>query len=609
MVTNQVSLDMGFELDSVYTAKTVEKPVTGVMITSGMIGANYGHFINAEKFAFVLAYYTLVSDSYKWISVVYSKGLNMSNLYHHTYADAPNDILNNGSDLLNSYAYTSTGAPIQMLSTSLTNIEWTLYPYINKRLLRIVDNNTIVFYNKIADTIANVLVVKAAMTHLYLTGEYSAKYRLNYVATKTSNIAIGSSFLINELEVVTDNSVKVLIKTAANTNWYTQVFVFSQIELNWSEQWSDINPTYNNTFSITTDSIDSIIGFGSSLGLNKLAKDKYISNSFLQIVENDSVDISYELSVTIVPQKFIKSGAVYIVAGIGGWYTNIPIQTTLLYTYLSNTEFTQVPKAVFDDQNLWLAMDKTLWIGNLVDDKLSVPPINNNVFSKTITAISPISATSKAIFFEDSITLCEQVSMSDGSIVWQYYPLKFSVGVRQGDTVIITNDGKFTIFPTKYGLAALTYQLDIAATEQAITYLTDDIKTMWSNFYNASNAIKILHHNTQLILSNSTNQVLIYDLRTSGWYPLTFPANVKVGEIHTNATNYEILELMPIDTAITNMTAIYSMSKENDELYTYISPYRDTVLTGSLTIIWHLTSQILLLEAPNHYKKHFANNY
>jgi len=59
------------------------------------------------------------------------------------------------------------------------------------------------------------------------------------------------------------------------------------------------------------------------------------------------------------------------------------------------------------------------------------------------------------------------------------------------------------------------------------------------------------------------------------------------------------LELQPEAAAITALTGIYEMNKENDELYGYATPYKDL---GTTVIPWHLTSQLLLLAAPNNYK-------
>ena len=575
---------------------TVERELTGLAISpANSVGANYGHFVNAEKFAFMLAYWAAAPIN-KWISVLYTKGLNITNLYGINFIPR--------GDLLNSFAiYTNSNTPLNIIGDNTTI--WAANPYLNARLVRILDNDTAVFYSKETAIISAGIALKAGPAWLLRSGidaPSPVNINLSYVAAFKHTLSFSVSNELNALTSTITNTVKLLVKRTSSDTvfWYTMLYTFSA-----TLDDSGLNPVYTIVFTVTNTATDYLYGTGNSSGIiHPIAANKYLVSTTLQILDSgDTIEKSYTLSNNLITTtKVVLSGPYYIIykESDNSWYTNIPLLATLTYAYAEVTPFNQAPPAaVYSDQNLWLAMGKTLWIGNLVDDKLSIPAINNNVFAKTITGIIPITATSKAIFFNDSITLCEQLELNDGSVVWQYYPLKFTVGIRQGDSVITTNDGKFTIFPTKYGLAVLTYQLNIAATEQAITYITDDIKTLWAKFYTASSKINIIHHNTQLILSNGTNEVLIYDFRTNGWYPQTFPTNIKINRIQSSASNHEILELQPGDAVITNLTGLYEFNKENDELYTYAAPYKDL---GTLVIPWHLTSQLLLLAAPNNYK-------
>ncbi len=582
----EVTLTYSYVLQAPYESLIIEKGITGISIDNTAQGANYCHFVNAEKFAFMLAHYRTTEQD--WIATLYVKGINVTNLFNQNLAL--------DTSLLNSFATNSSG-PLYNIGADLTL--WAANPYLNKKLTRILDDNTVVYYMKYSSTVAKGLLLKAAPTYIYRGVNMSmASTEINYVAITTHSISIASTALLNELILVVNNVVKLLIKSASSSNyWATYTYAFSvTIDNSGALPAHIVTFTATNTANATMYNIDS-----TEPSIHMIGNGKYICGNTLWIVDNNYVSDEYVQPLSVIAtSKVVASNGYYAVfnEATQAWYTNIPIMTTLTYNYTNNAEFTQIPNASFADQNLWLAMDKTIWVANLIDNKLSALPINNNVFSKPITGISPISITSKAIFFEDSITLCEESALSDGSVVWYYYPLKFAVGVRLGDTILTTNDGKLTLFPTKYGLAALSYQLNVATTEQAITYLTDEIKSLWSDFYVAG-SVKILHHNTQLILSNGTNQLLIYDFRTSGWYPLTFPTNVKIKEVKSAATNYESLELQPADSSITTLTGVYQWNKEHDELYTYETPYKDL---GTMVIPWHLTSQILLLDAPNHYK-------
>jgi len=591
----EVVLEPPYELEPpAYTAYTVEKELYGIVNGAHIQGANYCHFVNAEKFTFMLAHRVLISGSFKWITVIYTKGLKVTNLFYNTI-DTLDGLSTPGYDLLNCYAYKSDDSPIYEIGSDIST--WIASPYLNKRLVKILDDNTAVYYSKTSSTTYSAIIIKSVLTHVYLTGDYSTTLRIHYAAVKAQTFTVDSAFELNEVKSDATDEVQILVKetnVASGTRWEKHIYLLT---------YTDNVTLYTVTFTITEGVATFLNGIvGTSSILYPLSSGKYLTGGGSLIIYDSSLDATYSLSNITEIIKAVTSGNNYIVydSVTDSWFTNIPLQTVLTYSYLDTDEFTQVPTAVFSDQNLWLAMNKTLWIGNIVNNKLSILPINNNVFSKQITGIIPMSATSKAIFFVDSITLCEEASLSDGSVVWHYYPLKFSVGIRRGDSVITTNDGKAVVFPTKYGLAILTYQLDIAATDQAITYLTDDgFKTAWTDFYEASTRIKIIHHNTQLILSNGTNQVLIYDLRNNGWYPLSFPTGVNISLITPTKDNYEILDLQPTDATLTTLTAIYQISKEKDELYSYATPYKDL---GTTVIPWHITSQLLLLDAPNNYK-------
>ena len=542
----------------------------------------------------MLAHYRVTEDD--WISVVYAKGLNLTNVFDQSLAS--------GANLLNSFALDESLIPLNIIGSWIADghanlNRWLANPQYNSRTIKILDNNTLVCYAEQSETTSTGLFFKAAPTHVVgLSGEAVFYIRtVAYVAVLKHSLNIEHAHSINEVVVVLDSAIKLLLHEYMNViTWRYQTIVFSITEATSS--------TYDISFYIQANTTVTFTNQPTDLAsFYRISDYKYLANNKLIIVDSASVvtDV-YTLPITVPTTniKVITDGPNYLIqTSTGEWYTNLPLLATLTYTYLDDTEFTEIPSASYSDQYLWLALDKTLWIGNLVNDKLLMLPTNSNKFAKSITGICPISTTSKAIFFADTIMLCEESVLNDGTVTWYYYPLKFSVGVRNTDSVITTNEGKLTIFPTRAGLAALTYQLDIAATDQAITYLTDDIKTLWTEFYLASTNIKILHHNTQLILVNGTNKVLIYDFRTNGWYPQTLPTNMTIGYIQPNAANEEVLELQTGRAAVNSLTAIYHLDKEADELYSYATPYKDL---GTLVIPWHLTSQLLLLEAINNYK-------
>ena len=107
-----------------YTSLSIERELTGVDINSTTTGANYCQFINAEKFAFMLAHYRPATED--WISVLYIKGTNITNWF--------NQGLRSNTSLLNSIA-TQDGTPIDIIGSNLTI--WSANPYLNKKLIKI----------------------------------------------------------------------------------------------------------------------------------------------------------------------------------------------------------------------------------------------------------------------------------------------------------------------------------------------------------------------------------------------------------------------------------------------------------------------------------------
>ena len=386
----EVQLEPTYVLDPIYTTMTIERNTTGVEIKSAhMIGANYCHFVNGEKFAFMLAYRVLVEGAFKWISVLYTKGLNITNLFDQTFNSDPL--------LLNSYAYISD-VPINIIGDDIAI--WAANPYLNKRMVKVLDDNTVVFYAKATTLTTQAIILKAAPTHVYRFGS-SPSYNtsIDYVAVKQQIFTFASAYEINELSYLLDDQVKLLIKqTNILLYWITHTYAISYI----TDTVGGL-PVYTITFTLTESNTTYLTGnINSSSIIHDLTGGKYLVGFSLQVFNSsNSVEDTYSLPLSLsVTSNVIVSGSYYLIyhEASGIWYTNIPIQTTLVYTYIDNSEFTQVPTAMFADQNLWLGMNKTMWIANLVDNKLSAIPLNNNVFSKMITGICPISTTSKQYF-------------------------------------------------------------------------------------------------------------------------------------------------------------------------------------------------------------------
>lgn len=288
---------------------------------------------------------------------------------------------------------------------------------------------------------------------------------------------------------------------------------------------------------------------------------------------------------------------------------------------------------------LFLASNNEFYITSNIKDEdgkllLNLPVINNQRFIDDVTAITNISTTEIAIFFTNGIKICTKVSDDTYGYRYDYYNTKLSTGVDKYDSVINTIEGTYTLFPTKRGLAAMNYQAFMATTDQSLTYITDDIHKIWTEFYSYTvnekiggiydikRFIKIIQWRQYLILTNGSKQMLIYDLTRHYWWKWEVPENLRIA-----LTDQEDLKVISIfNTAeVTEKVGVHNYVFNNEESYGRLLVftnkwdgkdliYRDFSglrtlkgITGfisrnNLPIDWRVVSQPLHFSAPTYYK-------
>lgn len=276
----------------------------------------------------------------------------------------------------------------------------------------------------------------------------------------------------------------------------------------------------------------------------------------------------------------------YFIVLDGTIYTNIMDEennVSIIYTELSTDPYNKVPDISHSTTELYLAFGNDLKITANFNDganyKFSLPSINNHSFVSTINGIINVSTTEVAIFLKNKIYVNTKVQDEVLGIRYDYNNTRLSLGIRQHDGIINTNDGMFTIYPTIRGLAALNYQPDVANTDQIVNYLSDKITDTWHEFYNENTPIKLTQNEHYIILSNSTNTYLLLDLRNSSWWRLTSP--VPVIKVVAELDRFNI---------ISNGLYKYDLATDN---------YRDL---GARPIEWFMTSQLLHFDATNYFK-------
>lgn len=225
-----------------------------------------------------------------------------------------------------------------------------------------------------------------------------------------------------------------------------------------------------------------------------------------------------------------------------------------------------------------------------VDDfKWYFPERNVQEFDYEITNLHPISTTEIAVFLQDSIYYVKPVTTTiDGieTIAYSYYKSRIPLGCEQGSDVITSYDNKYTMFVTKRGFVAMSYQDFIASDEQALTFLSDTIYAMFNEWNQG--AIKLFQYNFWIILyRTNTGKAFIFDMRGNSWWPIEYNSNVK---------KFIEIDRKPL---LLSGLYLYKLDTSNDN-------YFDGNSLKDGRIDWFLSSQKLHLDAINYYK-HIVN--
>lgn len=225
-----------------------------------------------------------------------------------------------------------------------------------------------------------------------------------------------------------------------------------------------------------------------------------------------------------------------------------------------------------------------------VDDfKWYFPERNVQEFDYEITNLHPISTTEIAVFLQDSIYYVKPVTTTINgieTIAYSYYKSRIPLGCEEGSEVITSYDNKYTMFVTKRGFVAMSYQDFIASDEQALTFLSDTIYDMFNEWNQG--AIKLFQYNFWIILyRTNTGKAFIFDMRGNSWWPIEYNSNVK---------KFIEIDRKPL---LLSGLYLYKLDSSNDN-------YFDGNSLKDGRIDWYLSSQKLHLDAINYYK-HIVN--
>lgn len=356
---------------------------------------------------------------------------------------------------------------------------------------------------------------------------------------------------------------------------------------NFKNYYSNTSKNISGTCTTSTDIlgiIHPVSGFGLSVYYNYALTD----NSFL----TDSAE--YSLLFKSVPIAKTANN-IFLLDNDGNLYTSNFTQKIEVDIFTNG----ELKFDVFDHETelsqFFVSKGKNLYINaqgaNVgVDDfKWYFPERNIQEFDYEITNLYPISTTEIAVFLQDSIYYVKPVTTTINgieTIAYSYYKSRIPLGCEEGSEVITSYDNKYTMFVTKRGFVAMSYQDFIASDEQALTFLSDTIYDMFNEWNQG--AIKLFQYNFWIILyRTNTGKAFIFDMRGNSWWPIEYNSNVK---------KFIEIDRQPL---LLSGLYLYKLDSSNDN-------YFDGNSLKDGRIDWFLSSQKLHLDAINYYK-HIIN--
>lgn len=400
----------------------------------------------------------------------------------------------------------------------------------------------------------------------YLNTDGLFLYFYGFMAIDTS-LSTGESIKLNTIPSDTANYLSMYVY---NANLYT---VLKLDDAGVSRLYYIKNYSHKKLVSSETYTSTNILVYGV---FNILTTDKLYNGDSQNLLHSDV----YPLSVS--PLVYYKNGKLYSSALVD--------RVTITDTFggkIQNYNFEYEAEL----SNYYFAKDNKLMISatgayQTKDFEWYMPKRNTEYFDYAITNLHPISATELAIFFQDSI----YYTYYDSNVnAHRYNKTRIPLGLYKGSDVITTFDNKYTVFTTKRGMVAMAYQDFVNSTEQALTYLSDNIFDKF-NSWNIG-AVKFYQYKFWLIcFKQDSLDGFIYDTRNGSWWPVNYKGNLlrQIIEI-----NYKLYLLINSD--YTNLYGtLYRLDKTSNKYYDGES--------GLNQISWFIRSQKLHFSAINYYK-------
>ena len=389
------------------------------------------------------------------------------------------------------------------------------------------------------------------------------------------------------------NSGVSVVRHTSDHDWVSTYYNYEFSDLFFTFYDTDLSVVYGNSgpglmiHTINKDGELSQVTFYESDKINK--QKLYNTDRYAYPVRSNDINVldgykyfngeSVNLLKQGVPVAILSDNTHYVISD--GWiYSNAVLGRSVSYidviNYGSSAEI--FPEHFVNGDVLYISNGNTTYISSDADGKLYFPEVNVQKHDLPVVNLHQIAENKIAVFNSHGI---DYITKIEGE--YYYDKSRIPVGTLDDCEIITINDGKYTVFPSERGLAVMGYQDFVATADQSVSYVTDNIIDRWTEF-SKSGPIKMCHHKFWIFIYNMTNDVFVFDIRNNSWWRWTFPKPVRKmyfdDELH--------------------------LIVDQDFILTYDGEYLDSYDTETHKIPWHIESQKLHFDAPNHYK-HIIN--
>lgn len=444
----------------------------------------------------------------------------------------------------------------------------------------------------------------------------NAKIIIDFVATIVRSVSSSESSIyraVYAIEHSTGSGQRIVLFDSSDDNTRSPLknailvtnnkYIFARVRCSRDNQWTQITSVEGSdsvTYEVERKNYSAEDFYSQTLVLSDPNGYLLTNDNLYNTDYNEKTKIP--LLFNCVPVRYYYSGntkdAMYVATDNALYSSNLNQVITVSELTKGKINYL-LPSFVTELSNYYLSKGNTLYISSPAIDisvdksgtvskkdasfKWYLPERAKQDFDFNITNLHVISNTEVAIFFEHSI---RYVSWDSDVSAYRYYKSKLDVGCKAGSDVLTTYDGKYTIFATERGLVAMTYQEFMATTEQALSYLSDNIYSVFQDFAN-NEPIKLFKYAFWIfVYKQGSDKLLLFDIRNSSWWPMSLLHSVT--KIFKDSDKLEVLlnkNVYKVDTKETN--------------------YYDKDTTKH-NISWFIKSQKLYLNAINYYK-HITN--